>query len=63
MILIISLLIIIGVLTFLIIHQELRYRQLKRLSDTREKYHRIVTKAYYDLNKKYEEVKHHERDV
>ena len=43
----------------IVLAQEIKYRNLKRLCDSREKFHQAVTRAYYEEVRKNNEL--HER--
>lgn len=46
----------------IVLAQEIKYRNLKRLCDSREKFHQAVTRAYYEEVRKRHEYEHHEND-
>lgn len=46
----------------IVLAQEIKYRNLKRLCDSREKFHQAVTRAYYEeVRKRHEYHELHER--
>lgn len=50
----------------IVLAQEIKYRNLKRLCDSREKFHQAITRAYYEEVRKNHELherhEYHERE-